>query len=67
MNNLNRLIHLCIKHDAIFEMQSKTVKVIKYDGVWHPNKRPTLWALCCVNDEAALGELCGKLEDTCGK
>lgn len=62
MQNLVRLIGLCIKHDAILEIQSKTVKVIKYDGVWIPNKRPILWASCCVSDETALGEICGKLE-----
>ena len=62
MQNLVRLIELCIKHDAILEIQSKTVKVIKYDGVWIPNKRPVLWVLCCVSDETALGEICGKLE-----
>ena len=62
MQNLFRLIELCIKHDAILEIQSKTVKVIKYDGVWIPNKRPQLWASCCVSDETALGEICGKLE-----
>ena len=62
MTNLVRLVNLCIKHDAILEIQSKTVKVIKYDGVWIPNKRPVLWVLCCVSDETALGEICGKLE-----
>ena len=65
MQNLVRLIELCIKHDAILEIQSKTVKVIKYEGVWIPNKRPILWASCCVSDEAALGEIYGKLENTC--
>ena len=63
MQNLVRLIELCIKHDAILEIQSKTVKVIKYDGVWIPNKRPQLWVSCCVSDETALGEICGKLEN----
>ena len=63
MKNLVRLIELCIKHDAILEIQSKTVKVIKYEGVWIPNKRPQLWASCCVGDEIALGEICEKLED----
>ena len=63
MQNLVRLIELCIKHDAILEIQSKTVKVIKYDGVWIPNKRPVLWVSCCVSDETALGEICGKLSD----
>ena len=62
MTNLVRLVNLCIKHDAILEIQSKTVKVIKYEGVWIPNKRPQLWVSCCVSDETALGEICGKLE-----
>lgn len=62
MTNLVRLVNLCIKHDAILEIQSKTVKVIKYEGVWIPNKRPILWVSCCVSDETALGEICGKLE-----
>ena len=66
MQNLFRLIELCIKHDAILEIQSKTVKVIKYEGVWIPNKRPVLWVSCCVSDETALGEICGKLENSCG-
>ena len=65
MTNLIRLVNLCIKHDAILEIQSKTVKVIKYEGVWIPNKRPILWASCCVSNEVGLGEICGKLEDTC--
>ena len=65
MQNLVRLIELRIKHDAILEIQSKTVKVIKYDGVWIPNKRPQLWVSCCVSDETALGEICGKLKNTC--
>lgn len=64
MTNLVRLVNLCIKHDAILEIQSKTVKVIKYDGVWIPNKRPVLWVSCCVSDETALGEICGKLENS---
>ena len=63
MQNLVRLIELCIKHDAILEIQSKTVKVIKYDGVWIPNKRPVLWVSCCVSDETALGEICERLSD----
>ena len=62
MQNLVRLIELCIKHDAILEIQSKTVKVIKYDGVWIPNKHPQLWVSCCVSDETALGEICERLE-----
>ena len=65
MQNLVRLIELCIKHDAILEIQSKTVKVIKYDGVWIPNKRPQLWVSCCVSDETALGEIYVKLQNTC--
>ena len=63
MQNLVRLIELCIKHDAILEISGGNVKVIKYEGVWIPNKRPILWASCCVSDETALGEICGKLED----
>lgn len=63
MTNLVRLVNLCIKHDAILEIQSKTVKVIKYDGVWIPNKRPQLWVSCCVSDETALGEICERLSD----
>ena len=63
MKNLVRLIELCIKHDAILEIQSKTVKVIKYDGVWIPNKRHVLWVSCCASDEVGLGEIYGKLED----
>ena len=65
MQNLVRLIELCIKHDAILEISGGNVKVIKYDGVWIPNKRPQLWASCCVSDETALGEICGKLKNTC--
>ena len=65
MTNLVRLVNLCIKHDAILEIQSKTVKVIKYDGVWIPNKRPVLWISCCVSDETALGEIYVKLQNTC--
>lgn len=67
MTNLEKLMHLCITTDAIFEIQSKTVKVIKYDGVWIPNKRPILWASCCVSDEVGLGEIYVKLQNTCGK
>ena len=63
MTNLEKLMHLCIKQGAIFEIQSRTVKVIKYEGVWIPNKRPILWASCCVSDEVGLGEIYGKLED----
>ena len=66
MQNLVRLIELCIKHDAILEISGGNVKVIKYDGVWIPNKRPQLWVSCCVSDETALGEICEKLENTCG-
>ena len=62
MTNLEKLMHLCIKHDAIFEISGGNVKVIKYKGVWIPNKRPILWASCCVSDEVGLGEICGKLE-----
>ena len=63
MQNLVRLIELCIKHDAILEISGGNVKVIKYDGVWIPNKRPQLWASCCVSDEVGLGEIYGKLSD----
>ena len=63
MTNLVRLVNLCIKHDAILEISDGNVKVIKYDGVWIPNKRPVSWVSCCVSDETALGEICGKLSD----
>ena len=66
MKNLVRLIELCIKHDAILEISGGNVKVIKYEGVWIPNKRPQLWVSCCVSDETALGEICERLENTCG-
>ena len=65
MTNLEKLMHLCIKHDAIFEISGGNVKVIKYKGEWIPNSRPQLWASCCVSDEVGLGEICGKLENTC--
>ena len=65
MSKLVDLMHLCIKRGAIFEISGDNVKVIKYEGVWIPNKRPILWASCCVSDEAALGEIYGKLENTC--
>jgi len=65
MTSLEKLMHLCIKHDAIFEISGGNVKVIKYKGEWIPNSRPQLWVLCCVSDETALGEICGKLENTC--
>ena len=63
MQNLVRLIELCIKHDVILEISGSNVKVIKYDGVWNPNKRPVLWISCCVSDETALGEICERLSD----
>ena len=66
MQNLVRLIELCIKHDAILEISGGNVKVIKYDGVWIPNKRHDLWISCCVSDETALGEICERRENTCG-
>ena len=66
MQNLVRLIELCIKHDAILEISGGNVKVIKYKGVWYPNKRPILWASCCVSNEVGLGEICERLENTCG-
>ena len=59
---LNKLLDLCIQNDAIFEVQSKTVKVIKYKGEWIPNKRPELYAKCHVDDVAALGEIYEKLQ-----
>lgn len=59
---LSKLLDLCIKTDAIFEVQSKTVRVIKYKGEWIPNKRPELYAKCHVDDVAALGEIYDKLE-----
>ena len=65
MTSLEKLMHLCIKRDAIFEISDGNVKVIKYEGVWIPNKRPILWASCCVSDEVGLGEIYGKLENTC--
>ena len=64
MSNLVDLMHLCIKHDAIFEISGGNVKVIKYEGVWIPNKRPILWASCRVSDEVGLGEIYGKLQNT---
>ena len=65
MTNLIRLVNLCIKHDAILEISDGNVKVIKYDGVWIPNKRHVLWVSCCVSDETALGEIYVKLQNTC--
>ena len=62
MQNLVRLIELCIKHDAILEISGGNVKVIKYKGEWMPNSRPQLWVSCCVSDETALGEFCERLE-----
>ena len=62
MNTLQDLLFLCIQTDAIFEVQSKTVKVIKYKGEWIPNKRPELYAKCHVDDVAALGEIYDKLQ-----
>ena len=62
MTNLVRLVNLCIKHDAILEISGGNVKVIKYEGVWIPNKRPQLWVSCCVSDETSLGEICERLE-----
>ena len=59
---LNQLLDLCIQTDAIFEVQSKTVKVIKYKGEWIPNKRPELYAKCHVDDVAALGEIYERLQ-----
>lgn len=62
---IHQLLDLCIQTDAIFEVQSKTVKVIKYKGEWIPNKRPELYAKCHVDDVAALGDICAKLENSC--
>lgn len=62
MNTLQDLLVLCIQTDAIFEVQSKTVRVIKYKGEWIPNKRPELYAKCHVDDVAALGEIYEKLQ-----
>lgn len=63
---LNQLLDLCIQTDAIFEVQSKTVKVIKYKGEWIPNKRPELYAKCHIDDVAALGEIYDKLKNSSG-
>ena len=62
---IHKLLDLCIQTDAIFEVQSKTVKVIKYRGEWIPNKRPELYAKCHVDDVAALGEIYAKLKNSC--
>ena len=59
---IHQLLDLCIQTDAIFEVQSKTVRVIKYKGEWIPNKRPELYAKCHVDDVAALGEIYDKLQ-----
>jgi len=61
---IHQLLDLCIQTDAIFEVQSKTVKVIKYKGEWIPNKRPELYANCHVDDVAALGEIYAKLKNS---
>lgn len=61
---IHQLLDLCIQTDAIFEVQSKTVRVIKYKGEWIPNKRPELYAKCHVDDVAALGEIYGKLKNS---
>lgn len=60
---IHQLLDLCIQTDAIFEVQSKTVKVIKYKGEWIPNKRPELYAKCHIDDVAALGEIYDKLKN----
>lgn len=62
MRTLQDLLFLCIQTDAIFEVQSKTVRVIKYKGEWIPNKRPELYAKCHVDDVAALGEIYERLQ-----
>lgn len=59
---IHQLLDLCIQTDAIFEVQSKTVRVIKYKGEWIPNKRPELYAKCHIDDVAALGEIYEKLQ-----
>lgn len=59
---IHQLLSLCIQTDAIFEVQSKTVRVIKYKGEWIPNKRPELYAKCHVDDVAALGEIYERLQ-----
>ncbi len=64
MNTLQDLLLLCIQTDAIFEVQSKTVRVIKYKGEWIPNKRPELYAKCHIDDVAALGEIYAKLKNS---
>lgn len=64
MKALQELLFLCIQADAIFEVQSKTVRVIKYKGEWIPNKRPELYAKCHIDDVAALGEIYGKLKNS---
>lgn len=61
---LSQLLDICIQTDAIFEVQSKTVRVIKYKGEWIPNKRPELYAKCHVDDVAALGEIYAKLKNS---
>lgn len=61
---IHQLLDLCIQTDAIFEVQSKTVKVIKYKGEWIPNKRPELYAKCHIDDVAALGEIYAKLKNS---
>ena len=61
---IHQLLDLCIQNDAIFEVQSKTVRVIKYKGEWIPNKRPELYAKCHVDDVAALGEIYAKLKNS---
>lgn len=61
---IHKLLNLCIQTDAIFEVQSKTVRVIKYKGEWIPNKRPELYAKCHVDDVAALGEIYAKLKNS---
>ena len=62
---IHQLLDLCIQTDAIFEVQSKTVKVIKYKGEWIPNKRPELYAKCHIDDVAAFGEIYAKLKNSC--
>lgn len=65
MKQLTDLMHLCIELDAIFEIQNRTVKVIKYDGEWFPNKKPILWKVCHVDDLEGLENIYGKLKGSC--
>ena len=61
MKHLSELMQLCIEHDAVFEVQNRTVEVIKYKGEWYPNARPIIWASCCVDDIEAIERIKEKL------